>query len=515
VKVSTALISVFDKTGVVDFARGLHELGVRILSSGGTARALRDADVPVTEVSEHTGSPEIMDGRVKTLHPKIHGGILGVRDSAEHLRQATEQGIAFIDLVAVNLYPFEKVTAKPAVTMEEAVENIDIGGPAMVRSAAKNHRYVTIVTEPSDYGQVLEELRENEGRTTETFRRLLAVKAFAHTARYDGLITSFLGGGGELPGLLTLQYERVQQLRYGENPHQKAAFYRARKRTGASVAFARVLGGKELSYNNLLDLDSAFELAREFAAPSCVVVKHNNPCGTAQAEPLVEAFRKAREGDPVSAFGGIVAFNVPVDAETAGAMATKDNFFEAVVAPSYEEGAPDILRTKTRWGKNLRILEAEGDLAGASGRELYRGIRDGMLVQTADGSVVAEMKAVCGELTDALRDDLLFAMTVCKHVRSNAIVITQGRQLVGVGAGQMSRVDSSGIAVKKAGDRTKGAVAASDAFFPFPDALEVLIRAGVTAVVHPGGSVRDKEVAETAKKAGITLVLSGQRHFRH
>ena len=513
-KIRTALLSVYDKAGIVDFARKLVALGVEILSTGGTARVLREAGVPIIEVADYTGSPEIMDGRVKTLHPKVHGGILCVRDSEAHRQQAETHGIRMIDLVAVNLYPFREVVAKPDVAFEEAIENIDIGGPAMIRSAAKNHKYVAVVTDPADYERVSDDLRRRSGATSEMLRRELAVKAFAHTARYDGAIASFLGGREEFPDLLTLQYEKVDELRYGENPHQKGAVYRSPLRTGLSVAYAEFLGGKELSYNNLLDLDSAFELVKELRRPGCVVVKHNNPCGAGCADTAVEAFRRALDGDPVSAYGGLLAFNGPVDLATAEAIAVKENFFEGIVAPQYARGAVEILRERVKWGKNLRVLDA-GSTAPAAPQTVVRAIRDGLLAQSADDALTAELKPACGEVDEERKRDLLFAWTVCKHVRSNAIVLAQGEKVVGVGAGQMSRLDSAWMAVRKAGARAKGAVAASDAFFPFPDALEVLMDAGISAVIQPGGSIRDAEVIEAAKKRGVPMLLSGMRHFKH
>jgi len=514
-KIRTALLSVYDKTGIVDFARALGARGIKILSTGGTARALREAGLAIVEVSEHTGSPEIMDGRVKTLHPKIHGGILAVRDNPDHRRQAEENRIEYIDLVAVHLYPFQQVVAKSNVAFEEAIENIDIGGPSMVRSAAKNHRYVTIVTEPSDYPRVLEEMDRGDGAVGEGLRRELATKAFAHTARYDAAISSYLGGPGEFPRLLTLHFEKIDDLRYGENPHQRAAAYRTAARAGASIAHSRVLGGKELSYNNLLDLDSAFELAREFEAPACAIVKHNNPCGAATGSDPGEAFRHALEGDPVSAYGGIVAFNVAVEAGTAELVASRENFFEAIVAPSISPEALPLLQSKTKWGRNLRILEAGPEIAAPNANWHVRGLRDGLLVQTPDRECWKELRTVTTEPTEAQSASLEFAWRVCKHVKSNAIVLVTGTKVVGVGAGQMSRLDSAMIAVRKAGNRARGSVAASDAFFPFPDALEVLLEAGIAAVIQPGGSIRDEEALAAARRRGVPMVLTGMRHFRH
>jgi len=513
-KVRLALLSVFDKTGLVEFARGLRGFGIDILSTGGTAKALREAGIPITEVAAHTGSPEIMDGRVKTLHPKIHGGILVVRDDARHMREAEEQGIRPIDLVCVNLYPFEKVIARPGVTSDEAIENIDIGGPAMVRSAAKNHLYVSVVTDPADYPKVLDELSRHEGQVGETLRRELARRAFAHTSRYDAAITSWLGGRDGFPDLLTLQFEKIEDLRYGENPHQKAAYYRSHSRTGPSVAHARFHGGKELSYNNLLDLDSAFELVKELPAPSAAIIKHNNPCGAAGGATAAEAFTRALAGDPLSAYGGILALNVPLDGAAAERVAAKENFFEAVIAPAFAGDALRILREKPKWGKNVRILEAGEDVPPAPSMAA-RGIRDGLLYQTSDADSTKEWTPSVGLLTAAQTADLRFAWTVCKHVKSNAIVLAKEGRIVGVGAGQMSRLDSAFLAVRKAGESARGSVAASDAFFPFPDALEALADAGVVGAAHPGGSIRDAEVAAAAKRKGIALVVTGMRHFKH
>jgi len=514
-KIRLALLSVFDKTGLVEFATSLSELGIDMLSTGGTAKALKGAGIRLTEVASHTGSPEIMDGRVKTLHPRIHGGILVVRDDDRHMREAAAQGIVPIDLVCVNLYPFEKVVANPAVRMAEAIENIDIGGPAMVRSAAKNHRYVTVITDPADYPRVLEELARREGTVGEMLRRELAVKAFAHTSRYDAAIASWLGSRGEgMPELLALQYEKIEDLRYGENPQQKGAWYRGAAKTGPSIAHAKFHGGKELSYNNILDCDAAHELVRDLPIPSAVVIKHNNPCGASTAANAAEAFTRAVAGDPVSAYGGILALNVPLDAETAERVVAKEHFFEAIVAPVFSEQALKTLREKPKWGKNVRILETG---AGASTATPYvvRGIRDGLLYQTGDSESSSKWEPSAGSITPAQDADLKFAWSVCKHVKSNAIVIARDGQVVGVGAGQMSRLDSAVLAVRKAGDRSKGAVAASDAFFPFPDALETLADAGVVAIAHPGGSIRDAEVAAAAKKRGVALIVSGMRHFRH
>jgi len=522
-KAETALLSVYDRRGLVPFARGLGELGIRILSTGGTARELHEGGIPLQEVAQVTGAPEILGGRVKTLHPRIHGGILAVRDDPEHRREASEQDIGFIDLVVVNLYPFSSVAEDSSRSPSEVIENIDIGGPAMVRAAAKNHRYVTVVIDPGDYDRVLRALREGKGDTGEALRREMAAKAFRHTADYDDRIARYFSGAGgpgsvALPESLYARYRKSLSLRYGENPHQEGALYveegRA-SREAACVAKAVATGGKALSYNNLLDLESAFELVREFAGPACAIVKHNNPCGAALADSAKEAFLRARDGDPVSAYGGIVALNVALDPEAAGAMAGKGNFFEAVIAPAIEERARDVLRSSAKWGASLRMLAADGAMEVRERELLLRGIRGGLLVQTEDAGIAQEWKAGVGALTDRLREELAFAMTVCKHVRSNAVVITSDRKVVGVGAGQQSRLDAAEIAVRKAGARASGAVAASDAFFPFPDALEALGRAGVKAVAHPGGSIRDEQVEQAARRHGVVLVTTGMRHFRH
>ncbi len=408
------------------------------------------------------------------------------------------------------------MVANPDVKDEEAIENIDIGGPAMVRSSAKNHRYVTIVTDPNDYARVLEEMPRNGGGTTDALRRELALKAFRHTARYDSAIALWLSGREEFPNLLTLEYEKVADLRYGENPHQRAAFYRGMTQSAPCVSFARYHeGGKEVSYNNLLDLDSAFECVREFKRPSAVIVKHNNPCGAASADTIVEAFRRALAGDTVSSYGGILALNTACDSATADAVAAKENFFEAIIAPAFHGDSLKILREKPRWGKNLRIFEVGETTAKIGHSRMVRGLRDGMLLQTPDEQLYQELRAVVGQPTDQQTRDLVFAWTVCKHVKSNAIVLAKDEQIVGVGAGQMSRLDSARIAVSKAGERAKGSAVASDAFFPFADGVEVLIDAGVTSIAQPGGSIRDEDVFTVARKRNVPMVLTGTRHFKH
>jgi phosphoribosylaminoimidazolecarboxamide formyltransferase/IMP cyclohydrolase len=525
--VARALISVFDKTGVVEFARELASLGVEMVSTGGTARLLREGGVGVRDVAELTGWPEMLGGRVKTLHPKVHGGILFQRGKAEDRKQVGEHGIVPIDLVVVNLYPFSATAAKPGVTPEELIENIDIGGPAMVRSAAKNFQSVGVVTDPSDYAAVAAELRER-GELSVATRLNLARKAYARTARYDGEIATELErlsasdgvAGGivirsleKLPQRMHIALERRQAMRYGENPHQAAALYIPAGYPAAGLAGAKQLQGKELSYNNLVDLDSAWALAKEFHRPAVAIIKHNNPCGAAEQESLVEAYVKALECDPVSAFGGVLAFNRALDVATAEEVAKL--FVECIVAPGYAAAALEKLGAK----KNLRLLEMQ---SGEAVEELdLKRISGGMLVQEPDRHELAEtdLKVVTERApTPAETRALLFGWKVCKHVKSNAIVFAREGQTVGVGAGQMSRVDSVKIAVIKAatnGLELKGSVVASDAFFPFPDGVEEAGRAGATAVIQPGGSMRDADVIAAANKLGMAMVFSGVRHFRH
>ncbi len=519
-RVSRALISVTDKSGLEDFARTLVEkYRVEILSTGGTARLLREKGIPVTEVAEFTGAPEILDGRVKTLHPKIHGGILARRDLPEHERQMREHGIRPIDLVVVNLYRFEETVASPDVTFEQAIENIDIGGPAMVRAAAKNHAFVGVVTAPAQYARVLSEMERNGGDLSATFRRELALSAYRATARYDAAISAWLArqaGEGDFPVALPIWLDRALELRYGENPHQEAALY---KQGATGIANAEVLGGKELSYNNLLDLDAAWGCAWEFERPTVVIVKHNNPCGVGSAETLAEAWEKALAGDRVSAFGGVVAMNRPLDVETAERLARPDQFLEALVVPALVDEARKVVTTKPKWGKNLRLLRVGRPSPAEASRRPFalRSISGGILVQTEDASLYdpAKLTVATTQPSDAQMRDLLFAWKVAKHVKSNAIVLAKDEAVVGVGAGQMSRLDSSLIAVRKAGDRARGSVLASDAFFPFPDALEAALDAGVAAAIQPGGSMRDDEVIDLARRRGVPLVLTGVRHFRH
>ncbi|WP_323989378.1 bifunctional phosphoribosylaminoimidazolecarboxamide formyltransferase/IMP cyclohydrolase [Nguyenibacter sp. L1] len=520
VPVRRALISVSDKTGLLDLARALLAHGAEILSTGGSARALRDAGLPVTEVSDHTGFPEILDGRVKTLVPQIHGGILGRRDLPAHLAQMDEHGIAPIDLVAVNLYPFEATVASGAGP-EDCIENIDIGGPALIRAAAKNHGHVAVLTDPSQYGAVIDALAA--GGTTLAARRDLAGAAYARTASYDSAIASWFAGlrGDALPERLTIAGIRRESLRYGENPHQQAAFY-ADGSTRPGVATARQVQGKALSYNNLNDTDAAFEAVAEFDAPAVVIVKHANPCGVATADSLSAAWDLALRCDPVSAFGGIVALNRTLDADAASRIATI--FTEVIVAPDATDEAQAILARK----KNLRLLLTGAMPDPAQGGVVVRSVAGGFLAQTRDdGRILPDALRVVTRRapTEAEMADLVFAFRVGKHVKSNAIVYARGQATVGIGAGQMSRVDSARIAALKGADAaraagldqplTTGSVVASDAFFPFADGLEAAIAAGATAVIQPGGSIRDDEVIAAADRAGIAMVFTGMRHFRH
>ncbi len=516
-----ALISVSDKTGLIEFGKFLAERGVEILSTGGSAKALSDAGVPVTEVSAHTGFPEIMDGRVKTLHPKIHGGLLAIRGNPKHEAAMKEHAIAPIDLVAVNLYPFEATVAKGA-DYETCVENIDIGGPGMIRAAAKNHEFVTVVVDAADYGAVMDEMKANKGATTLEFRKKLAAAAYARTAVYEAAISGWFAKvlNEPFPRRAAFAGELKQTLRYGENPHQQAAFYvSGEARPG--VATAIQLQGKELSFNNYNDTDAAFELVAEFAETACAIIKHANPCGCAQGASVKEAYLKALACDPVSAFGGIVALNRPLDGATAEEIAKL--FAEVVIAPEISAEARQVLASK----KNLRVLETGGLPDPRAPGMTLRSLAGGYLLQTRDDAVTsAELKVVTKRAPSAQEmKDLLFAFAICKHVKSNAIVYVKDGALVGGGAGQMSRVDSARIAAWKskeasaaAGEpqpRTIGSVVASDAFFPFADGLMAAAEAGATAVIQPGGSMRDEEVIKAADDAGLAMVFTGMRHFRH
>ena len=524
----SALLSVTDKQGIVEFARGLQELGFRLLSTGGTRRALTDAGVEATEVADYTGFPEMMDGRVKTLHPKVHGGLLGRRDDPAHLAAMREHGIAPIDVLCVNLYRFRETVRKPGIGSSESVENIDIGGPAMIRSAAKNHQSVAVVVDPTDYPSILRALREAEGKLPQDLLRKLAAKAFSHTAAYDAAIAQWfdcerrtLPGEPFFPARASFSGEKLQELRYGENPHQKGAFYTFGE-PSPSLAAARQLGGKELSYNNILDADAALGLALEFDTPTVVLVKHNNPCGAATAETLPRAFELALQCDPVSAFGGILATNRTFDSALAEAIVKSGTFLEVIVAPHVEPAALLLLQ-QPKWGPNVRVL----DLGGAPDttmrhRFVARPVSGGFLLQTADFPADAPKEQVMTKRapSPAEKAALAFAWKVCKHVKSNAIVFAKAAEAgafhtTGVGAGQMSRVDSAKIAVDKGGAQIQGSVVASDAFFPFADGLVVCAKAGATAAIQPGGSKRDEEVTATADQHGMAMVATGHRHFRH
>ena len=536
--IKTALLSVSDKSGLVEFARGLAGHGVKMLSTGGTAKLLRDSGIAVTEVSDHTGFPEMLDGRVKTLHPKIHGGILARRDLPAHLSAINNAGIAPIDLVVVNLYPFTQTIARDGCTLEEAIENIDIGGPAMVRSAAKNHAHVAVVTDPADYAEILHEMQSANGAIGAPMRFKLAQKAFSHTAAYDGAISNYLtalGADGTralFPQRLNLNFELAQTLRYGENPHQNAAFYRDLEPAPGSLARYVQLQGKELSYNNIADADAAWECVKTFAQPACVIIKHANPCGVAVAASVFDAYRLALATDPTSAFGGIIAFNRELDAETA--LAVAGQFVEVLIAPGVSQPAKEALAKK----ENVRVLAVPSEQSGHSPSPLaplpkgegnfvnaarfhYKCVGGGMLVQSPDDfNISAADLRVATKLkpTAQQQEDLLFAWRVAKFVKSNAIVFCANGRTLGVGAGQMSRIDSARIAsikAKNANLTLAGSVVASDAFFPFRDGLDVVADAGATAVIQPGGSMRDAEVIAAADERGIAMVFTAHRHFRH
>ncbi len=513
-----ALLSASNKEGLLEFARALRSRGVTILSTGGTAALLRDDGIEVTDVASITGFPEIMDGRVKTLHPRIHGGLLG-RSGTDDAVMA-EHGIEAIDLVAVNLYPFAATIAKPGCSFDEAVENIDIGGPAMVRASAKNHDRVTVIVDPLDYGTVLAEIDREGGSVSTATRLRLATKAFAHTAQYDAAVASYLDRAarasvGEFPDLLAMQFRKRLDLRYGENPHQQAAFYVATDVQGASIGSASQLQGKELSFNNIADADTAFECVRQFSEPACVIVKHANPCGVAVATTPGEAYDRAFRTDPTSAFGGIIAFNRPLDGETARTIVERQ-FVEVIVAPEFEVEAREACARK----ENVRLL-VTGSLGASNSRYEFRSVNGGLLLQTRDDATVSResLEVVTKRAPSAAElEDLAFAWQVCKYVKSNAIVFAKDRATIGIGAGQMSRVVSTRIAAMKARDEglePGGAVMASDAFFPFRDGLDAAAEHGIRAVIQPGGSKRDAEVIAAADEHGIAMVFTGLRHFRH
>ena len=520
-KIRQALLSLSDKRGAVEFAQGLAAQGVKLLSTGGTAKLLRDAGLAVTEIGDYTGFPEMLDGRVKTLHPKVHGGILARRDLPEHLATIEQHGIPTIDLVCVNLYPFRETVAKPNVTLDEAIENIDIGGPAMVRSSAKNYAGVAVITDPEDYPALLAEMLANNGALTLATRFGLAKKAFTHTARYDAAIANWLTSLDDanqpqiFPSKLQLAFDRVETLRYGENPHQHAAFYRDPTPTPGTIAAYKQLQGKELSYNNIADADAAWECVKTFTTPACVIVKHANPCGVAIDVKLLTAYEKAFTTDSTSAFGGIIAFNDTVDSDVVAAMNARQHFVEVLIAPGFTPEARELLATK----QNLRVLELP--LAKVYHDFEMKRVGGGLLLQTPDRFNVSEadLKVVTRvEPTAAQIEDLLFAWRVAKFVKSNAIVFCGKGMTLGVGAGQMSRVDSTKIAVSKAQHAAltlTGSCVASDAFFPFRDGIDVLAAAGARSVIQPGGSLRDEEVIAAADEHGIAMVFTGARHFRH
>ena len=528
-KIQRALISVYNKTDLLDIANALTQRSVEILSTGGTAQHLRDAGIDLLDVSDYTGFPEMMDGRVKTLHPKIHGGLLAERDNAEHNAQAEAHGIGSIDMVICNLYPFEATVAKPDVTLPEAIENIDIGGPTMIRAAAKNYRHVAALTAPSQYPQIIADMDANDGCLSEERRFELAKAAFAHTAHYDTAIAAYLTGDSgravdkaeasetdEFASNLTLRFKKERTLRYGENPHQRAAFYRTETTPGPSAAWANQLSGQPLSFNNLLDLEAALEIVKDFETPACAIIKHNNPCGLATADNLQDAFTNALECDRTSAFGSIVGLNRKVTIQVANAIREAANAgvkVDAIIAPSYTDKA---LRALSRV-KRRPILEV-GALSASEPVLQIRNITGGILVQDPDvhelGVDVLEV-ATKRPPTDEEIKSLLFAWKACKHVKSNCILLANDTRSVGIGAGQMSRVDAAIIAIRKAGEKANGAVLASDAYFPFPDGVESAGEAGISAIIQPGGSVNDAPVIETADAYGMAMVLTGVRHFRH
>ncbi|MBI3351922.1 MAG: bifunctional phosphoribosylaminoimidazolecarboxamide formyltransferase/IMP cyclohydrolase [Nitrospirae bacterium] len=520
-KIERAVISVSNKTGLLDFSKQLKDLGVEILSTGGTAKFLRENGVQVKDISEFTGFPEILDGRVKTLHPKVHGGLLGRRDLPAHQEQMKENGILPIDMVVVNLYPFESTISKPNVSFEEAIENIDIGGPAMLRSAAKNFTDVAVVVDPADYERVINEMKEQQGKLIEGTLYQLAKKVFLHTSRYDSMIAGYLerqlkkdpSMKEEFPLFLNLSYEKNQNLRYGENPHQRGAFYKDNHSLEPSVAKASLLHGKEMSYNNFLDANSSFELVKEYKETCAVIVKHNNPCGVAVGPSAAEAYRRAKGTDPISAFGGVIAFNQPVDLEAAKEITS--TFVEVVIAPSFQEDALFELKRK----KDIRLLSTGPLLSEHQDKFEFKKITGGLLYQDRDLGIIKnikELKVVTRRKPSEKEYAAMeFAWKVCKHVKSNAIIFAFDGQTLGIGAGQMSRIDSVQLAVSKAQKQLSGAVMASDAFFPFRDGLDAAFKAGIRAVIQPGGSIKDSEVIQAADEHDITMVFTGMRHFRH
>lgn len=542
-KITRALISVSDKTGLVELATMLARFGADLISTGHTRKAIEDAGLIVRDISEVTGFPEMLGGRVKTLHPHVHGAILAMRDNAQHMETLASKGIMPIDMVVCNLYPFRATVARPGSTSQEIIENIDIGGPSMIRAAAKNYQDVAVVSDPDQYPLVISELEQTEGSLSLATREQLAADAFSLTAAYDSAITAYfvhrmekedhgalisrwLGGssvyhrGGELPSNLSLYMERRLKLRYGENPHQEAAFYVDPSWQRPGIATAETLHGKELSFNNLLDLDCALNLVREFTEPAAVILKHNNPCGAAVAGSLEEAFIRAYGGDPLSAYGGVVGLNRDVDRDTAWQMTEPNRFLECIIAPDFSDEALEVLTTRPTWKKNVRLLRTDSLEQDDRREQLldYRPVEGGFLVQTRDlgGDDFAKLKMVTErQPTHEEMADLKFAWLVCKHVKSNAIVLASGNRIVGVGAGQMSRVDSVHMAVRKAGDLARGSVLASDAFFPFRDNIDEAAAAGIKAIIQPGGSMRDADSIQACNEHGLAMVFTGVRHFRH
>ncbi|HYE80929.1 MAG TPA: bifunctional phosphoribosylaminoimidazolecarboxamide formyltransferase/IMP cyclohydrolase [Clostridia bacterium] len=512
--IKRALISVSDKTGIIDFAKELVKSGVEIISTGGTAKALLRAGIKVIGISEITGYPECLDGRVKTLHPNIHGGLLAVRDNSEHMNKLKELGIDTIDLVVVNLYPFRKTIEKEGVELSEAIENIDIGGPSMLRAAAKNYKYVTVIVDPSDYQKVLDEIID-KGNTTEATRFGLAAKVFSHTASYDTLIGSYLwekAGLPRYPETVTMTFEKVQDLRYGENPHQEAAYYREMKAAGGSITDAVQLHGKELSFNNINDANAALETLKEFDEPAVVALKHANPCGVGVGTSIYEAYVKAYEGDPVSIFGGIIALNREVDEKTAEEVGKI--FVEIVIAPAYSDGALDILMSK----KNIRIMKLDNICHKPFSDIDVKKVGGGLLIQDADWQDfdMADIKNVTDKKpTDREMQDMLFAWKVVKHVKSNAIVVARDGMTLGIGPGQTNRIWSAEMSLERSGAKARGAVIASDAFFPFGDVVTAAAKAGITAIIQPGGSMRDQESINECNRTGIAMIFTGMRHFKH
>ncbi|MFM2095573.1 MAG: Bifunctional purine biosynthesis protein PurH [Planctomycetota bacterium] len=513
-----AILSVSDKTGLAEFAQALAAGGVELYSTGGTRRFLEDAGLTVRDIAEYTGFPEMMDGRLKTLHPKIFGGILSRRDRADDMQAMESHGILPFELVVVNLYPFEQTIAKPGVRPNDAIEQIDIGGPSLVRAAAKNHAFVTIATRAAQYPAILDEFRK-DGSTTLPLRRRLMIEAYAHTGAYDALIAQYYQSHWSeepFPETLPIALRRTAELRYGENPHQRAAVYQLVGEHGSNLVSARQLAGKELSYNNLLDLDSALAIVRQFSQPAATVIKHNNPCGAALGATLAEAARRGMEGDPQSAFGSVLGFNRPVDAETAEYLSTPGLFVEAIVAPAFEPAALEILTTRPKWRSNVRLMET-GPFSTPGTRE-YRRIEGGLLVQDSDQlpDPEPEWRVVTkASPTDKQLEDLRFGWSIVRFVKSNAIVVCKDQTLWGAGAGQMSRVDSVEIALRKAEAKLAGCVLASDAFFPFPDSIDRAAQAGISAVIQPGGSKNDDQVIAACDRHGIAMIFTGRRHFKH